>query len=121
MQIPDYAVFRVGHLVDLDNEYLRLFGAYDKQELHGGVLVSMPSALCWPPPAWFSWDWKRLLTEEEYQALSFPPGWQTELYRGVVMAWLVAEAEAFPTEMDQLCEQARQWIDRHVPTSLEDG
>jgi hypothetical protein len=120
MQIPDYAVFRCGKLVNLNEEYDRLYGSYDKQEVYGGVMVGVPYALCWPPPAWFTWDWRRLLSEADYQALSFPPGWQTELYRGVVLAWTVAEAEALPAEMGQYREEARRWIVRHVPATLEE-
>ena len=121
MQIPDYAVFRVGELIGWDDEHLRMYGSYDKLELYGGVTVGLPTALCWPPPASFTWDWQRLLPEAEYQALSFPPGWQTKLYRGVVLAWTAAEAEALPAEMDQYREQARRWIEHHVPAALEES
>ena len=119
MQIPEYAVFRCGQRVPVD-EYTRLSGSAAQQELAGGVLVGAPSALCWPPPASFTWDWKRLLSEEDYQAISSPPGWQTEWYRGVVVAWTMAEAEAIPAELDQYRQVAKQWIDRHVPAILEE-
>lgn len=119
MQTPDYAVFRCGYPDDWDNG-LEMFGIYDKLENYGGVMVGLPNALCWPPPASFSWNWRRLLTEADYQALSFPPGWQTELYHGVVMAWTVAEAEALPAEMKQYREEARQWIDENIPATLEE-
>lgn len=119
-QIPDYAVFRCGELVDIDDYADRMYGVYDKQEYYGGVLVGVPYNLCWPPPATFTWNWNRLLTEADYQALSFPPGWQTELYRGVVLAWTVAEAEALPAELEQYRKEAKRWIEGHVPTNLEE-
>ncbi len=113
MKIPDYAVFRCGELVEDSDQWLRMYGNHDKQELYAGVMVGEPNALCWPPPASLAWDWKRLLSEADYQTLSFPPGWQTELYRGVVIAWTVAEAETLPTE--QYREEAKRWIERYVP------
>jgi len=119
MQIPEYAVFRCGQLVHLD-DYAQLSGSATQQELAGGVLVGAPSALCWPPPASFTWDWKRLLSEADYHAIAWPPGWQTELYRGVVLAWTVAEAAALPAEWDQYRQAAKRWINEHVPASLEE-
>jgi hypothetical protein len=121
MQIPDYAIFRCGSLDWADDNYLALFGTYDKQEVYEGVFVGDPPALCWPPIAMFWWDWKRLLSEEDYQALSFPPGWQTELYRGVVLVWTSAEAETIPAELESYREEARRWIEKHVPATLEDS
>lgn len=61
MQIPDYAVFRCGHLLGWGDDYEQMYGAYDKEELYAEVLTGLPSALCWPSPASFTWDWKRLL------------------------------------------------------------
>lgn len=117
LQIPDYAVFRCGHLISTNDDYDRLHGSYDKQELYAGCL---PSALCWPPPASFTWDWKRLLLREGYQALSFLPGWQTELYRGMVLAWTSVEAVAVPVEIEWYGEEAKCWIEKHVPAALEE-
>ena len=84
-----------------------MYGVYDKQEVYSGVMVGLPYALCWPPPAWFTWNWKRLLSEEDYRALSFPPGWQTELYRGVVLTWTDVEVEALAADLDQYRKEAR--------------
>ena len=36
----------------------------------------------------------RRLSDADSLALTFPPGWQTERYRGVVLAWTIAAAEA---------------------------
>ena len=120
MRLPDYAVFRCGELVDWnEHDLLPMFGIYDKLELYSGVMVGLPTALCWPPPASFTWDWRRRLSAADYQALSFPPGWQTELYRGVVLAWTAAEAAALPA-MEQYREEARRWIEKHVPAEIQE-
>lgn len=108
MVIPDYALFRCGQLLKA-REYERMGG--DKLELWSGVLFDPPPAFCWPPAAAFTRG--RRLSEAEYQALSFPPGWQTELYRGAVLAWTVAEAAASDIDLDQYREQARRWLDKH--------
>ena len=110
MSIPDYAVFRCGQLLTVE-EFERL--APEKVELWSGVMPDMPSPLCWPPPATFTRE--RRLSEGEYQALSFPPGWQTELYRGVVLAWTQAEAEAGDLNLDGYREEAKRWIEQHTP------
>lgn len=107
MRIPDYAIFRCGQLLTVE-DYERLGG--EKLELWSGVLNDVPQPLCWPPPATFSRG--RTLSEAEYQTLSFPPGWQTEWYRGVVLAWMVAETEANEVDLEAYREAARRWIDR---------
>jgi hypothetical protein len=119
--IPDYAVFRCGYLLGWDDDSDQLYGNYDKLEIYDGVMVGLPYALCWPPFASWTWDWHRLLSEADYQALSFPPGWQTELYRGVVQAWTVAEAEALPAELlEKYREEAKRWIEEHVLAHLKE-
>lgn len=117
MIISDYALFRCGQLLGLA-EYEQMGG--EKLELWSGVLYDVPSPLCWPPPATFTKG--RRLAEAEYQALSFPPGWHTELYRGVVLAWTAAEASASDVDLEQHREEARHWIDRqtwlHTPSDM---
>jgi hypothetical protein len=119
MIIPDYALFRCGQLLRI-KEYERMGG--EKLELWSGVMFDVPSPLCWPPPATFTKG--RLLAEPEYQALSFPPGWQTELYRGVVLAWTLGEASASDLDLEQHREQAKHWLDRQTwlyePPDMED-
>jgi len=112
VMIPDHALFRVGQLSTAE-EYERLVG--EKLELWSGVLTDVPPVLCWPPRAAFTHG--QMLSEANYQALTFPPGWQTELYRGVVLAWTEAEAEDRDLDLDGYREQAKRWIDQH--TSLE--
>ena len=107
MIIPDYALFRVGQRVTVE-EYERLVG--EKLELWAGVLTDLPAPLCWPPPAAFTRG--RRLSEANYQTLTFPPGWQTELYRGVVLAWTQAEASVLDLEGQR--DQAKRWIDEHA-------
>lgn len=75
-------------------------------------MTDVHSPLCWPPAATFTRG--RQLSDVEYQALSFPPGWRTELYRGVVLAWAQAEAEASDLDLDGERDQAKRWIDQHT-------
>ena len=95
----------------------------EKIELWDGVLSDPPPPFCWPPAAAFTRG--RVLSEAEYQALSFPPGWQTERYRGVVLAWTQAEAEASDIDLPAYQEQAKRWIDEqtwlHVPPEPDEG
>jgi hypothetical protein len=119
MVIPDYALFRCGQLLKA-KEYRQMGG--DKLELWSGVLFDPPPAFCWPPAAAFTRG--RMLSEVEYQTLSVPQGWQTELYRGVVLAWTVAEADASDIDLEHYRQQARHWIDKqewlHVSPDMED-
>lgn len=41
----------------------------------------------------------RRLPDADSLAFTFPPGWQTERSRSVVLAWTIAEAEA--SDLDQ--------------------
>jgi|SRR5579859_1257526 len=107
MIIPDYALFRCGQLLRFE-EYEQMGGP--KLELWDGVLFDPPPAFCWPPAAAFTRG--RRLAEAEYQTLTLPPGWHTELYRGVVLAWTLAEAEASAIDLDQYHAQAKRWIDK---------
>lgn len=116
MIIPDFAVFRCGQLLGFE-DYDRL--APEKVELWEGVMPDLPSPLCWPPPATFTSG--RLLSEADYQALTVPPGWQTELYRGVVLAWTVAEVAASDLDLDGFREQAKRWIEQHVPSPAQEA
>ena len=106
MNIPDSAVFRCGQLLGI-KEYERM--GRESLELWSGVLYDAPSPLCWPPPATFTRG--RRLEEAEYQSLSFPPGWQSELYRGVVLVWTLEEAKASDIDLEQYRTQAKRWID----------
>ena len=103
--IPHYAVFRCGERLTIE-AYEQMGG--EKQELLAGVMLDAPHPLCWPPPATFTRG--ALLTEAQYQALTFPPGWQTELYQGVVLAWRMQEAEAGEIDVDQ----ARRWVEKYA-------
>jgi hypothetical protein len=109
MMISDYALFRCGQLLRAE-EYERMGG--EKLELWAGVLFDVPTPFCWPPPAAFTRG--RLLTEAEYQALVIPPGWQTELYRGIVLAWTEAEARTSDIALEQYRAEARRWLDKQT-------
>lgn len=78
MIIPDYALFRVGQSIKVE-EYERIVG--EKLELWAGVLTDLSSPLCWPPPAVFTRG--RRLSEADYQALTVPQAGK----RSCITAW----------------------------------
>lgn len=60
------------------------------------------------------------LSEADYQALPVPPGWQTECYRGVVLVWTVAEAEASDRNLEGYRDEVKRWIEQHASLDRED-